>query len=62
MLLNLSNYDDILLPQNFLIMGITVLGLQVALILLTLLSFAHRRRKVGVYNFDKINENIDSWQ
>lgn len=62
LLLNASNFDEHLLPQNFIHMGIIVLGMQLALIGLTLLSFTHRRRNIGVYNFDKINENIDSWQ
>ncbi|MDX1315672.1 MAG: hypothetical protein R3356_09230, partial [Eudoraea sp.] len=62
MLFNASNYDENLLPQNFLLMGILVFGLQLTLILLTFLNFSHRRSKIGIYNFDKINENIDSWQ
>ncbi|MCX2719559.1 hypothetical protein [Lentiprolixibacter aurantiacus] len=62
LLLNASNFEEYLLPRNFLPIGITVLGMQIALILLTFLSFSYRRRKIGVYNFDKINENIDSWQ
>ncbi len=61
MLVSASKYEEYILPQNFLPMGIIVLGLQVALILLTLLSFSHRRRRIGAYNFDRINENIDSW-
>ena len=61
MLVSASQYEDYILPQNFLVMGIVVLGLQITLILLTLLSFSQRRRIIGVYNFDRINENIDSW-
>lgn len=62
MLLNAAKYEDYMLPENFLLMGMIVLGLQTALIFLTLLTFSHRRRKIGAYNFDRINENIDSWQ
>ena len=61
MLLNATRYDNYILPENFLQMGTIVLGLQIALIFLTLLTFSHRRRKLGPYNFDRINENIDSW-
>ena len=61
MLVTASQYEDYILPQNFLSLGTIVMGLQIALILLTLLSFYHRRKRVGVYNFDRINENLDSW-
>ena len=61
-LLNASRFDAYMLPENFQTMGITVLSLQVLLVFLTLLAFTHRRREVGPYNFDNINENIDSWQ
>jgi len=57
-----SGYDEALLPQNFMPMAITILGLQITLVLLTVLSFSHRKKTVGVYNFDKINENINSRQ
>ena len=61
-LLNANQFDAHLLPESFQAMGITVLSLQVLLIFLTLLTFTHRRREIGPYNFDNINENIDSWQ
>lgn len=57
-----SNYEDHLLPATFSLMGRIILSLQVLLLILTLMAFAHRRKEVGVYNFDNINENIDSWQ
>ncbi|MBT8320330.1 MAG: hypothetical protein KJO90_01530 [Eudoraea sp.] len=60
MILSASGYDNALLPQNFIQIAITILGLQITLILLTLLSFAYRRNKIGIYNFDKINENMKS--
>ena len=62
MILNASGFDDALLPQNFIPMATTILALQIILILITLLSFTHRKKKIGIYNFDKINENIDFWQ
>ncbi len=61
-LLNASRFDAYMLPDNFSTMSITVLSLQVLLVVLTLLTFTHRRRQIGPYNFDNINENIDSWQ
>ncbi len=57
-----SNYEDHLLPDTFSLMGRLILSLQIFLLVLTLLAFAHRKKEVGVYNFDNINENIDSWQ
>lgn len=60
-MLNASRYEEYMLPENFRLMGATILSLQVLLIVLTILLFSHRKRRVGPYNFDNINENIDSW-
>ena len=61
-LLNADQFEAYMLPENFRLMGITVLSLQILLVILTLLTFTHRRREIGPYNFDNINKNIDSWQ
>lgn len=60
-MLSASRYEEYMLPENFRLMGATILSLQVLLILLTMLLFSHRRRRIGPYNFDNFNENIDSW-
>jgi len=61
----LSTYNDFenhIMPQTFIPVGSFILLLQVALLLLTLLTFIHRKEEVGAHNFDSINVNIDSWQ
>lgn len=62
MLMNASRYEDYILPETFMPMGITILSLQVVLVVLTLFAFSLRKKEIGAYNFDNINENIDSWQ
>ncbi|MDG1572955.1 hypothetical protein OZ410_11560 [Robiginitalea sp. M366] len=60
----LSSFRDFqahIIPETFLPLGILIFALQVFLVLLTLTAFRHRREQVGVYDFDHINENIDSW-
>lgn len=61
-LLSYGQYENHVIPNTFIPMGITLLLLQVCLIGLTLIAFAHRKHDIGDYNFDNINENIDSWQ
>lgn len=56
-----STYEDHLIPSTFIPMGILIAVLYLFLLLLTLVSFQHRRGMVGVYNLKSINENIDSW-
>ena len=61
-LLSYDQFGQHLMPETFFPMGIFLLILQVILLLFTLLSFYHRRVLVGAYDFDQINENLDSWQ
>ncbi len=60
-LLSYSEYAHHIIPDTFLPVGIAIFVLQLLLIGLTLLSFAHRKKLVGSYNLDNINGNIDSW-
>lgn len=60
----LSSYADYsahIIPDTFLPVGTLILALQILLVLLTLTTFQHRKERVGIYDFDQINENIDSW-
>ncbi len=50
------------IPETFIPMGVAILSLQFLLVILTLFSFAFRRQLVGKYNFDHINDKLDSWQ
>ena len=60
----LSTYNDFenyIMPGTFIPVGFLILILQLLLLFLTITTFYHRREEVGEYNFDSINENIDSW-
>jgi len=60
-LLSYREYADLIIPSTFLPMGVLILILQVSLPFLTVITFMHRKEKVGLYNFDNINGNIDPW-
>jgi len=60
-LLSYREYADLIIPSTFLPMGVLILILQVSLLFLTVITFMHRKEKVGLYNFDNINGNIDPW-
>lgn len=61
-LLSYEEFETHLIPETFIPMGIGILSFQLLLILLTVISFRHRRQRVGKYNFDHINDKLDSWQ
>lgn len=56
-----SEFQSHIIPETFLPVGVLMFGLQLLLILLTFASFGHRRKQVGEFDFDAINENLDSW-
>jgi hypothetical protein len=60
-LLSFNDYDVTLLPDTFLPVGLLSLLLQGILMMVTLIAFWYRKKEVGAFNFDQINENIDSW-
>ena len=60
-LLSFNDYDVTLLPDTFLPVGLLTLLLQGILMMVTLIAFWYRKKEVGAFNFDQINENIDSW-
>lgn len=55
-MLTYFDYSEQVFPQTFIPMGVTILMLQAFLILLTLITFQHRRIRIGSYTFDRINE------
>ena len=61
-LLNVTDFDLQIIPETFIPIGIGMLFLQLTLVVLTLLSFGIRRNLIGRYNFDQINDKLDSWQ
>ncbi|MEX0288455.1 MAG: hypothetical protein AB3N14_05045 [Flavobacteriaceae bacterium] len=56
-----NDFENHIMPGTFMPVGILILILQLALLFLTIITFFHRKLEVGDYNFDSINENIDSW-
>jgi hypothetical protein len=61
-LLSYSEFETHLIPETFIPMGISILSFQLLLVFLTVVSFRYRRQLVGKYNFDHINDKLDSWQ
>lgn len=55
-LLSYLDYSEQIFPQTFLPVGLTILSLQLILLIVTLLTFQHRKERLGPYHFDKINE------
>lgn len=60
-LLSYTEYEARVFPENFMPYGISILTLQIGLVGLTILSFGFRRNLIGRYNFDHINDKLDSW-
>lgn len=61
-LMSYSNYQAYIIPETFLPVGVLTLVLQVFLVVLTLLSFWYRKALIGVYDFEEIDKNMNSWQ
>jgi hypothetical protein len=61
-LMSYQQYQSYLIPETFLPMGFMILALQVALVVLTVLSFYQRKVLVGSYEFEQIDKNMNSWQ
>jgi hypothetical protein len=61
-LLSYWEFDANFMPDTFIPLGVTILSTQLILILLTVISFRYRRQLIGRYNFDQINDKLDSWQ
>ena len=61
-LMSYETFESNIIPETFLPMGIVIISLQFLLVILTLFSFMFRRQLVGKYNFDHINDKLDSWQ
>nr|WP_299344775.1 hypothetical protein [Allomuricauda sp.] len=59
---SVTDYQEHIVPTTFFPIGTLILTLYSLLFLLTLLSFWHRKRRVGVYNFENFNDNLNMWQ
>ncbi len=60
-LMSYNEYESHLIPTTFIPIGSLIVSLHVLLLVLTLITFAYRKELVGSYDFERINENIDSW-
>ena len=57
-----NEFQDHVIPSSFIPMGILIISLQTLLVLLTVWSFVMRKRMVGKYDFDYLNNHIDAWE
>ena len=57
-----TEYENHVIPGTFMPMGITMFVLHLLLLGLTLLAFKYRKDKVGGYDFDDMNQHIDTWE
>lgn len=62
LLTTFTEYENHVIPGTFMPMGITMLVLHLLLLGLTLLAFKYRKDKVGGYDFDDMNQHIDTWE
>lgn len=61
-LLSFSEFSNHVIPMTFFPVGIFTLLLQLLLLLLSVLAINYRIKMVGNYDFDDLNEHIDSWE
>ena len=57
-----GEYENHLIPNTFIPLGILIITLHVLLIGLTLMAFSFRKEVVGNYLFDDMNQHVDSWK
>ena len=61
-LFSYSDFESHVIPATFLPIGILILFLYIMLLLLTLVTFRHRKVRIGPYHFNKLDDGIDSWE
>ncbi|PRX55034.1 hypothetical protein [Flagellimonas meridianipacifica] len=59
---SVSDLQEHYIPETFFPMITTILVLYCLLFIITLFSFAIRKRQIGVYNFENFNDNLNMWQ
>jgi len=57
-----DKFHDHVIPSTFVPMGILIISLQSLLVFFTIWSFLIRKRRVGKYNIDYLNDHLTSWQ
>jgi hypothetical protein len=61
-LLSIEQYQSYLIPETFMPMGLLILTLQLLLVGFTIFSFYQRKTLIGRYEFEQIDQNMNSWQ
>lgn len=61
-LLTYGEYENYLIPDTFIPMGLGILFFYLVLLLLTFITIAKRKTLVGTYHFDDMNQHVDSWE
>lgn len=57
-----NKFSDHVIPSTFMPMGILIISLKFLLVLFTIWSFLIRKRRVGKYDIDYLNDHLSSWQ
>jgi hypothetical protein len=61
-LLSIEQYQSYLIPETFMPIGLLILTLQLLLVGFTIFSFYQRKTLIGPYEFEQIDQNMNSWQ
>ena len=61
-LLSYNDFDNHLIPSTFLPLGYFILILYSLLLLVTYLAIDYRKKIVGTYLFDDMNQHVDHWK
>ncbi len=61
-LLSYNDFDNHLIPSTFLPLGYFMLLLYTLLLLVTYLAIDYRKKIVGTYLFDDMNQHVDHWK
>ena len=57
-----NEFQDHVIPNTFMPIGILIVTLQTILVCLSIWSFAIRKIRVGKYDFDYLNNHLDAWE
>jgi len=58
-LLTYNDFESHVIPVTFIPMGVLIVLLYLLLLVLTLVTFKHRKDLIGPYKFDDVNDQID---
>jgi hypothetical protein len=61
-LLSYNDFDNHLIPSTFLPLGYFIMILYTLLLLVTYLVIDYRKKIVGTYLFDDMNQHVDHWK